>query len=87
MDLGRPHLDFDDDWGSMVESAIDLMLEEQMEGLESDDPPESPSGIMFCGCETCVTREMSYLITVLAIQGYKNGKVRLTELGAPDGTH
>ena len=41
---------------------------------------ETPSGYPYCGCDTCVTREMLFLVIALTMQGAKDGKVRITDV-------
>ena len=75
-------LEYDEDWGSSVQStveevmwALDSSIDEEVD--EPEDYLQSPSGYPYCGCPTCVLRETAYMVTILAAQGVKDGKVRL----------
>ena len=72
----------DTEWAQELEQG----LEEYMQGLyealaaEEDDEGEGPvtlSGQPFCGCETCITREMLWYATPIILQGQKDGAVEL----------
>jgi hypothetical protein len=42
---------------------------------DEDQSPDTLSGILFCGCDTCFWREaLTYLVPVI-IDGYKSGKL------------
>jgi hypothetical protein len=72
----------DTEWAQELEQG----LEEYMQGLyealdaENNDEGEGPvtlSGQPFCGCETCITREMLWYATPIILQGQKDGAVEL----------
>lgn len=50
------------------------------ENEEYDPLIETESGIAFCGCNTCESREMLAYATTRIIRGYEEGKVRLVEI-------
>ena len=77
-------IEFDEDWGAMVERRIRStmeMLEEQAQrmndGDEIEDEIDTPSGYPYCGCETCYYRELLYLSMSMALEGARDDKIRL----------
>lgn len=80
-------LRFDEAWGADVEKRVTEMLEEQFEALDREDEdaggeaeiPATPSGLLFCGCDVCVTRETIYLVTLLALSGHQEGLVEVVD--------
>jgi hypothetical protein len=68
-------------WAEELEQGLEDYMQGLYEALdvEGDGEPETLSGQPFCGCETCVTREMLWYATPIILQGQKDGAVDLEE--------
>ena len=70
-------------WAQELEKGLEeymLGLWEALDEEDNDEDSEGPvtlSGEPFCGCETCVTREMLWFSTPIILQGQKDGAVEL----------
>ena len=73
----------DHDWAKSLERELEDYLGECYnqvdEFLEDGQEPafETESGIPYCGCSDCHTREIMVFLTPRIIQAYKDGKVSL----------
>lgn len=76
---------FDEEWGTYFVNQIRAHMEQLYDSIdaEEDDPAADPvvlSGQPFCGCEDCDERERYLLATILIIEGYRAGKVKLVDV-------
>lgn len=75
----------DVEWAQRLERGLgeymDTLWEAFWNEQESDEDTDivTESGIYFCGNDCCVTREMLWYTTPRIIQGYLDGKVKLTD--------
>lgn len=67
----------DSEWAEELEQGLEEYMESLYESLDSDEDYETLSGQPFCGCGTCVTREMLWYATPIIMQGQTDGAVEL----------
>jgi hypothetical protein len=70
----------DVEWAQELERAYEqYMLDcfDSMDADDSDEPFETLSGELFCGCETCQTRETLFFFTPRLLKAANEGKVEL----------
>jgi hypothetical protein len=78
--------EYDEDWGEAFIRAMRAHMEQLYASLDVEDPddpaadPVVLSGQPFCGCEDCDERERYTLATILIIEGYEAGKVKLVDV-------
>ena len=59
-----------------VNNMLDALFEAtDSEDMDLDDFPETPSGAPFCGCQTCVVREVMVMTTELTARGVREGLI------------
>lgn len=68
---------YEPDWGQELVTRVETYLEGLWAGLDTEDGPETLTGFTFCGCETCVERERTFIIVMLTLEGFEAGRVRL----------
>jgi len=78
--------EFDEDWGEAFTRVMRAHMEQLYasiddygDGVAVEDPVVI-SGQPFCGCEDCDERERYMLATILIIEGYEAGKVKLVDV-------
>jgi hypothetical protein len=76
--------EFDEEWGEAFTTAMREHMDQLYESIDADedDPAADPvvlSGAPFCGCTDCDERERYLLATILIIEGYEQGKVKLVD--------
>lgn len=81
----------DQEWASWLQDGLDYYMNTLREAIMYEDNDEEPydseieydpaleteSGIAYCGCNVCETREMLAFATPRIIEGYLTGKVNL----------
>ena len=73
------------EWAQELEQGLEeymATLYEALDAENNDEDSQGPvtlSGQPFCGCETCITREMLWYATPIILQGHKDGAVELEE--------
>jgi hypothetical protein len=70
----------DVDWTKKLEEDYEHYMEQCFDSV--DDGPEdfkTLSGDIFCGCQTCITREQLFFLVPKIIQGYKEGRLTIEE--------
>jgi hypothetical protein len=70
----------DTDWAASLERELDDYLNNcfgQVDGEQENPDFETESGISYCGCSDCHSREVVVFLTPRIIQAYKDGKVSL----------
>ena len=84
-----PNLIFDEAWGAEVEGLVQAKMEElriwaeavedaeDAAALAEIEEVETPSGAVFCLCDTCFVRETMYLSMLIALEGHAAGLVEL----------
>jgi hypothetical protein len=74
--------EFDETWGAAFIERMRTHMDELHESLygEDDREQETISGQPFCGCQDCDERERYLLATILILEGYEQGKVRLVDV-------
>ena len=77
--MRRP--EFDEAWGQTFTDRMRDYLDTLAASLDEDDETEvdTLSGLPFCGCPDCYDRETWLLATLLAVEGYEAGNVRLVD--------
>jgi hypothetical protein len=65
------------DWAEELEQGLEEYMGNLFASLDDDEGYETLSGQPFCGCETCVTREMLWYATPIILQGNADGAVEL----------
>ena len=65
------------DWAEELEQGLEEYMGNLFASLDDDEEYETLSGQPFCGCETCVTREMLWYATPIILQGNADGAVEL----------
>ena len=67
-------------WTKQLEEDYEEYLGKCFDSLEEDDEEfQTLSGDIFCGCQTCITREQLFFLVPKIIQGYKEGKLTIEE--------
>jgi hypothetical protein len=83
-DIHEMDLEYDDAWAKRMQETVEDIMGvldwvaedgEEFVGYEVT----TPSGYLYCGCPTCVLREVLFTATALVVQGVKDGKVRLAD--------
>jgi hypothetical protein len=81
----------DEEWASDLQNSLDQYMNELRDAvysdggytldedgyMEFDHDLNTESGIAYCGCNVCETREMLAFATPRIIEGYLAGKVNL----------
>ena len=76
--------DFDVEWGEEFTQRMRAHMDQLYESVTVGDgemDQVTVSDQPFCGCEDCDERERYLLATILIIEGYEQGKVRLVDVG------
>lgn len=74
----------DTDWASKLQKDLSQYIDELTESIDTeyqndDDIPETVTGAPYCGCDTCHYREILAYTIPKIIQGYKEGKIELSD--------
>lgn len=74
----------DPDWASKLQQELTEYIDELQESIDieyenDEDCPETITGAPYCGCHTCYYREILAFTIPKIIEGYKTGKVELTD--------
>jgi len=73
----------DTEWAQELEQGLEEYMDGLYDALDAENSgedsvgPVTLSGQPFCGCETCITREMLWYSTPIILQGQKDGAVEL----------
>lgn len=73
----------DAEWAERLDRNVNETIGRLMDSVDLDpespeadqDALEAPSGEPFCGCETCVTREIIVLTIAATLDGFREGLV------------
>lgn len=72
------HYTITEQWAEhMQEQLIDMY--EHLDMCLEDDRFESPSGVAFCGCEMCISRETLFVVSNLFAIGVETGEIKVGE--------
>lgn len=66
-------------WAKDLEQSYEAYMEKCFDSVEEDIEFQTLSGDIFCGCQTCITREQLFFLVPKIIEGYKKGLVTLEE--------
>lgn len=66
-------------WARNLEKGFDEYMDSLLESLDSGEEIETYSGLPFCECSTCYTREVISYLTVHLLRGHKLGRVVLLD--------
>lgn len=74
----------DQEWAKTLESDFQDYVwacEESLDYEETEEGEafETLSGEVFCGCQTCFTREQLFFLVPKIIRAYKDGQITLNE--------
>lgn len=67
------------EWAQDLERGLEEYLDSLFESMDSDDPIDTLSGTPFCGCTTCLIREMLCYSSPIIMNGQNNGDIELAE--------
>lgn len=73
----------DEDWASDLQNGLEAYMYSLYEAVydvpcgDEDAADDTESGIPFCGCNVCESREILSYVTPRLIRGYLEGKVEL----------
>ena len=71
----------DESWAEDLQTGVNEYVDSlQNYFIYGDDGVEEPevlSGLPYCGCETCYTREFLFYAAPIILQGQKDGKIEL----------
>jgi hypothetical protein len=71
----------DEKWAETLQEGVneyvDSLQNYYIYGDEDVEEPEVLSGLPYCGCETCYTREFLFYVSPIIMQGQKDGKIEL----------
>ena len=70
-----PFLINDHEWAKELEKGLEEYMDTLAMGVDSDEDAETETGVPYCGCSDCHSREtISWLVPRIA-QGLKTGKI------------
>lgn len=69
----------DVEWAKDLQRGFDEYTDSLFESLDSGEAIETYSGLPYCECSVCFSREVISYLTVHLIEGYKAGKVDLID--------
>lgn len=64
-------------WAEELEQGLDDYMNGLFDSLDNEEDVPTLSGQPFCGCSTCVTREMLFYATPVIMEGQNSGAVTL----------
>jgi hypothetical protein len=69
----------DDNWASDLQHGLEEYIDALMESLDSseDDEIETETGIVFCGCNVCLWREVLAYTVPRLLEAESLGKIKL----------
>lgn len=74
---GEPFpIEYDENWARDLEQGFEAYMFRLLDGIDSEEGAQTISGVSFCGCDTCITREtLAYLIPKI-LDGNQKGLVQ-----------
>jgi hypothetical protein len=69
----------DVEWAKSLEKDFDQYMNDLVDSLDGGEEVDTYSGLPFCECSTCYTREVISFLTVHILRGSELGKVVLLD--------
>ena len=69
----------DEKWASEVQAGLSDYIDNLIYGVDDEEPLDTESGHLFCGCDVCYWREVLTYTTSRILEGQRQGRIALVD--------